>query len=258
MSVHTRHWTTLSLLTLMIALVGCNAAPKNDASARADSTDGLIEAPAGSAAAGAQSAIDLGEARSYAVLSGSTVTSTGKSAIDGDLGVSPGTAVTGFPPGTLTGMRHSGDSQAAAAMSDLVHAYKDAASRSTNPVVLAGNLGGRTLTPGLYKSSSSLEISSGDLTLDAGGDANAIFLFQIESALTTTSGRAVILTNGARAGNIYWLVGSSATLGTKSVFKGNILADQSITIENGAALTGRALARTGAVTLDANAVVLPN
>jgi len=110
------------------------------------------------------------------------------------------------------------------------------------------------LPPGLYKSTSSLEISSGDLTLDGQGDANAVFIFQIASTLVTTSGRQVILIGGAQAANIFWQVGSSATIGTTSGMKGNILADQSITIATGATLDGRALARIGAVTLDANGI----
>jgi hypothetical protein len=124
-------------------------------------------------------------------------------------------------------------------------------------VTVAGNLGGQTLTPGLYKSTSSLEISSGDLTLDAQGDANAVFIFQIASTLTTTSGRQVILSGGAKAANIFWQVGSSATLGTTSVFKGTIMADQAITLTTGARLDGRALARIAAVTLDANIMTMP-
>jgi hypothetical protein len=140
---------------------------------------------------------------------------------------------------------------------DLTTAYNDAAGRTTAPVTVSGNIGGQTLTPGLYKSTSTLAISSGDLTLDAQGDANAVFIFQIASALTTTSGRQVILSGGAMASNIFWQVGTSATLGTTSVFKGNILADQSITLETGATLDGRALARIGAVTLDSNTVTRP-
>ncbi len=248
----------MSSFVLMLALVGCNSAPKSGSSAATDAKTEEQGAGTGSATAGAQSAPELGRARSYAVLSGSTVTNTGSSALQGDVGVSPGTAVTGFPPGSKTGSTHAGDAPAAAAMADLGRAYEDAAGRSTNPVSLDGNLGGRTLTPGLYKSSSSLEISSGDLTLDAGGNANAVFIFQVGSALTVTSGRAVILSGGAQAANVFWQVGSSATLGTKSVFKGTILADQSVTLQNGAALTGRALARIGAVTLDNNAVVMPS
>ncbi|HET9326410.1 MAG TPA: ice-binding family protein [Candidatus Eisenbacteria bacterium] len=210
-----------------------------------------------SAAAGSQASVVLGAAGAFAVLAGSTVTSTGATALTGDLGVSPGTAVTGFPPGTVTGATHAGDATSATAMIDLTTAYADAAGRTVAPVTVAGNLGGLTLPPGLYKSTSSLSISSGDLTLDAQGDANAVFIFQMASTLTTTSGRAVILSGGAKASNVFWQVGSSATLGTTSAFKGTIMADQSITLGTGATLEGRALARIGAVTLAGNTVVVP-
>jgi hypothetical protein len=139
----------------------------------------------------------------------------------------------------------------------LASAYGDAAGRSTNVITVSGNLGGQTLAPGLYKSTSTLEISSGDLTLDARNDVNAVWIFQMGSTLTTASGRKVILAGGAQAKNVFWQVGSSATLGTASVFKGNILAQVSITLTTGAALDGRALARTGAVTLDTNTVTKP-
>jgi formylmethanofuran dehydrogenase subunit C len=140
-------------------------------------------------------------------------------------------------------------------MTALTTAYNDAAGRTVNPITVAGNLGGLTLPAGLYKSTSSLAISSGDLTLT--GDANAVFIFQMASTLTTTSGRAVILAGGAKSTNVFWQVGSSATLGTTSVFKGTIMANQSITLNTGASLNGRALARIGGVTLNGNAVVMP-
>jgi hypothetical protein len=209
------------------------------------------------AASSNQAAVALGGAGAFAVLAGSTVTNTGATALTGDLGVSPGNAVTGFPPGTLTGTKHPGDATSATAMADLTTAYNDAAGRTQSPVTIAGNLGGLTLPPGLYKSTSSLSISSGDLTLDAQGDANAVFIFQMASTLTTTSGRKVILSGGAKSTNVFWQVGSSATLGTTSVFKGTIMANQSITLNTGATLNGRALARIGAVTMAANTVVIP-
>jgi hypothetical protein len=205
-------------------------------------------------ATAAELPVDLGSAANFGVLAGSTVTSSGATVVNGDLGVWPGSAVTGFPPGTVHGTQHIADPTAEAAQGDLTTAFNDAAGRSTAPVSIAGNIGGQTLPPGLYKSTSSLEISSGDLTLDGQGDANAVFIFQIASTLVTTSGRQVILIGGAQAANIFWQVGSSATIGTTSGMKGNILADQSITIATGATLDGRALARIGAVTLDANGI----
>jgi hypothetical protein len=199
----------------------------------------------------------LASASTFVILAGSTVTSTGPTVLGGDLGVSPGTAVTGFPPGTLSGAMHAGDATSATAMSHLTLAYNDLAGRTLAPITVAGNLGGLTLPPGLYKSTSSLAISSGDLTLDAQGDPNAVFIFQMASTLTTTSGRKVILAGGAKSTNVFWQVGSSATFGTGSVFKGTVIADQSISINTAATLNGRALARIGAVTLASNAAILP-
>jgi len=204
-----------------------------------------------------QGGVALGSAGGFAVLAGATVTNTDGTTVTGDLGVSPGTAVTGFPPGTVVGTIHAADSAAAGAIADLTIAYNDAAGRTLCPVTVAGNLGGQTLTPGLYKSTSGLEISSGDLTLDAQGNANAVFIFQMASSLTTTDGREVILTGGARASNVFWQVGSSATLGTNSTFFGTIMADQSVSLSTGATLHGRAMARIGAVTLDASTVTKP-
>ena len=201
--------------------------------------------------------VPLGSAANFAILAGSTVTSGGFTTIHGDLGISPGTAVTGFPPGIVNGTIHAGDPTSAQAIADLTTAFNNAAGRSGPPTVVAGNLGGQTLTAGLYKSTSSLQITSGDLTLDAQGNPNAIFIFQIASTLTTTAGRQVILSGGAQAANIFWQVGSSATFGTGSVTHGTIMADQSISFNTGATLDGRALARIGAVTLLANPVTKP-
>lgn len=205
------------------------------------------------AASAAQAPVALGSAATYGVLGAATVTSTGGTMIFGDLGVSPGTAVTGSPG--VTGTLHAGDPAAAQAQSDLTIAYNAAAARTSGSVSVAGNLGGQTLAPGLYTSTSSLEISSGDLTL--AGDANAVWIFQMGSTLTTTTSRKVILSGGAQPANIFWQVGSSATIGVSSIFKGTILAAQSITLGTGATLAGRALARVGAVTLDANTITVP-
>jgi hypothetical protein len=188
----------------------------------------------------------------FSVLAGSAVTNTGSTTVNGDVGIYPGTAVTGFPPGLASGTIHIADSAAAQAQAALTAGYLDAAGRSGSTSV-AGDLAGRTLTAGVYKSTSSLE-NSGDVTLDAQGNAAAVFIFQIGSTLTTGSGSHVILANGATACNIFWQVGSSATLGTNSIFKGNILALTSITITTGVNLEGRALARNGAVTLDTNVI----
>lgn len=208
-------------------------------------------------AVGVAGSVDLQSAADFAVLAGSTVSSTGLTEVTGNLGVSAGTAVVGFPPGVVNGATHAGDPTAAQAELDLTAAYDDAAGRTTAPISVSGNLGGQTLAPGLYTSGGSLEISSGDLTLDAGGDENGVWIFQMPSSFTTTSGRQVILSGGARSANVYWQVGSSATLGSTSVMVGNILADQSITLVTGATLEGRALARIGAVTLDTNVITLP-
>jgi hypothetical protein len=166
--------------------------------------------------------------------------------------------MTGFPPGVVLGAINLANTASAAAQRDLTTAYNDAKGRSTAPVAVSGNLGGRTLTPGLYKSTSGLAISSGNLTLDAQGNANAVFIFQMASTLTTTSGRQVILTGKAQAANVFWQVGSSATLGTTTVFKGNILALTSISLATDATLEGRALAWNGSVTMDDNDITVPS
>lgn len=202
------------------------------------------------------SSVAMGAAANLAILAGSAVSNTGATVITGDLGLSPGTSVGGFPPGILNGTLHINDNIATQAKLDLTAAYNDAAGRTaTDIVTLSGNLGGLTLTPGLYKSTSSLAISSGDLTFDAKGNPNAVFIIQIASSLTTTSGRKVFLAGGASASNIFWQVGSSATFGTTSAFKGTVMAMQSITFNTGATLNGRALARSGAVVMAGNTIV---
>ena len=196
--------------------------------------------------------VPLGTAGNFGVLAGSAVTNTGPTAIIGNLGVSPGTAVSGFPPGTVSGGTHIGsDPVAVQAQTDLTAAYLNAQGRAPGTVV-AGDIGGQTLTPGTYTSASTLGIT-GNLTLTGAG----VYIFQIASGLTTASGSQVILAGGATADNVFWQVGSSATLGTGSIFNGNILAQASITVTTGATLNGRALARTGAVTLDTDGVTSP-
>jgi hypothetical protein len=200
--------------------------------------------------------VPLAGTSNFAIIAGSAVTNTGATNITGDLGLSPGSSIGGFPPGLLTGTQHINDAMANQSKLDLTEAYNNAAGRtSTDIVTLSGNIGGLTLTPGLYKSTSSLAISSGDLTFDAKGNANAVFIIQIASSLTTTSDRKVILSGGAAASNIFWQVGSSATFGTTTAFKGTILAMQSITFNTGASIDGRAFARTGGVTMAGNVIV---
>ena len=200
----------------------------------------------------------LGAARSFAVLGAATVTNTGASIIAGDLGVSPGTAVTGFPPGQiLSGTIHSADAAALAAQNDVTNAYNSLVGMACTEDLTGRDLGGQTLTAGVYCFSSSAQLT-GTLTLNAQGNANAVFIFKMGSTITTASAATVLLTNGGSADNVFWQVGSSATLGTGTSFAGNILAMASITVTTGVRLTGRALARSGAVTLDTNAVTAPS
>ncbi len=221
-----RNFAALSLAVVLATAAGCGASSKLPTG---PGSENLGKPALGSMQINTLTAPNLGAAGVFAVLGASTVTNAGASVITGDLGLSPGISVTGFPPGVLVGTLHIADSTTAQAQLDLTAAYNDAAGRTLGAIMLAGNLGGLTLAPGLYKSTSSLEISSGDLTLDAQGDANAVYIFEMASTLVTTTGRKVILAGGAQAANIYWQVGSSATLGVSSVFKGNILALASIT-----------------------------
>lgn len=200
--------------------------------------------------------VGLGSGDNFVILAGSTVTNTGSSVITGDLGLHPGTSVTGFPPGTVNGTQHVTDSTALAAKNDLVTAYNNAAGQTPNTTVPT-ELGGTTKNAGIYNSSSGTFGITGTLTLDGQGDHNAVFIFKTASTLITAGSSTVALVNGAQACNVFWQVGSSATLGTNSTFKGNILALTSATLTTGANVEGRVLARNGAVTLDTNTISKP-
>lgn len=183
-----------------------------------------------------QAPINLGWADSFAALAGTTITSTSGGTINGNVGVCPGiTFVAGVQPVKVNGTAYLGDHIAKQAKRDLTVAYNDAAGRTLNAIVSAGELGGKTLAPGLYKSApGSLTITSVDLTLDAQGDPDAIWIFQMASTLVVGNGRQIILAGGAQACNVFWQVGSSATFGTTSVVKGNILALTAISFKTGA------------------------
>jgi hypothetical protein len=246
--------TTKLLTALAILSVVSFAACNNDDPKPANNTNPIVIPVQGTSMA----EVSLAGSSDLVILAGASITSTGATNITGDIGLSPGSSIGGFPPGILNGTQHINDANSDQAKLDLTAAYNDAAGRTSADIVtLSGNIGGLTLTPGLYKSTSSLAISSGDLTFDAKGNANAIFIIQIATTLTTTSGRKVILSGGALASNIFWQVGSSATFGTTSVFKGTIMAMQSITFNTGATLEGRALARTGSITMAGNTIVNP-
>jgi hypothetical protein len=200
--------------------------------------------------------VDLGTADSFAVLGGSTVTNTGATVVHGDLGVWPGTAITGFPPGIVTapGAMHANDALAMSAQSALTNAYNFAAGEACDMSLTGQDLGGLTLTPGVYCFASSAQLT-GILTLNGLGNANSVFVFKIGSTLTTASSSSVIFTNSGQGDSVFWQVTSSATLGTSTSFAGNILALTSITLNTSANIQcGRALARNGAVTMDTNTV----
>jgi len=213
----------------------------------------LLAALALASSARAQAPVFLGAADDFGVLGASTVTNTGLTEVTGDVGVSPGTAVTGFPPGIVNGTIYSAGAVAAQAQADLTAAYNDAEGRACQVDLTGQDLGGMTLTDGVYCFSSSVGLT-GTLTLDAQGDPNAVFIFQIGSTLTTASASSVNLINGAQSCMVVWQVGSSATLGTTTAFSGNVLALTSNTATTGVTVDGRLLAQNGAVTLDSNTV----
>lgn len=195
--------------------------------------------------------VGLGNASGFSVLAASTVTNTGPTSMSGGLGLSPGTSVTGAP--AVGGSTHVADAVAVNAQNSLSIGYTDAAGRPSTTLASA-DLTGQTFSPGVYKASSSLLFSAGNVTLNAQGDPNAVFIFQIASTLTTGSATTVLLTNGAQPCNVFWQVGSSATLGTGSRFIGTVMAQATVTANTSATLDGRLLARTGAVNMDTNTI----
>jgi hypothetical protein len=199
----------------------------------------------------AQAPVPLGTAEDFGVLAGTSVSNTGSTVVNGDLGVSPGSSVTGFPPGTVTGTIHPADATAAQAQTDLIAAYNNAAAQGPTTTI-PGELAGRTLTPGLYASVTGAFQLNGTLVLDAQGNSAAVFIFKTTTTLATAAGSQVTLLNGASTCNVFWQVGSDATLGSSSSFAGNVMAFSSITAGTGASGAARLLARNGAVTLSSN------
>ncbi|MCB9896942.1 MAG: DUF3494 domain-containing protein [Planctomycetes bacterium] len=199
--------------------------------------------------------VTLGTAQTFGVLGGASITNTGTSVIDGDVGVSPGTAVTGFPPGIVLGALHVADAVAGQAQSDATTAYDTLAGLAPDFDLTGQDLGGLTLTPGVYSFSSSAQLT-GALQLDALGNDEALFVFQIASTLITASNSSVLMINGGTGCNVYWQVGSSATLGTDTSFVGTVIALASISADTSTDVTGRLLALTGSVTLDTNAIAI--
>ncbi len=200
--------------------------------------------------------VNLNSAAAFAVLAGSTITNTGSTVVSGGIGLTPGSAITGFPPGIQTSGTPSVDTAVAvSAQTDLTAAYTDASTRTPASAIPA-DLGGSTLTAGVYQAPSTLAIT-GTLTLNGAGDSSSVFIIQVPSSLTTASGSKVVLENGAQSCHVYFQVTSSATLGTNSSFAGTLLAMTSITASTGASVDGRLLARNGAVTLDDNTITVP-
>jgi hypothetical protein len=200
----------------------------------------------------------LGSAASFEVLGGSTVTNTGATFVSGDLGVAPGTTITGFPPGLVTdgGATHAGDALALQAQSDVALSYNSSAGQPCNVHLADRELGDKTLTPDVYCFTSLAQLT-GQLVLDAQGNTAAVWIIQIPGGLSTAASSSVLVTNGGGVCNVFWIVGESATIGASSSFAGNILALTSITLASGASLSGRAFARNGAVTMDTNTISKP-
>jgi hypothetical protein len=199
----------------------------------------------------------LGTAENFAVLAGQTVTNTGATRITGNMGVSPGTAIKGFPPGILTGETHAADEVALLAQNDVSTAWTTLAGQACNTDLTGQDLGGLTLTEGVYCFSSSAQLT-GPLILDAQGNPDAAWVFQVATGLNTASNASVTVINSGSACNTYWQVGSSATIGANNIFAGNIVALTSVSIGVDTDLSGRALAHIGSVTMDTNDISLPS
>ena len=247
-----------SALALLAPLAVLFAACGSEPDAQTDDlTDDPTAGELGSADLGLSSAPSLGAASQFAALGASTVTCANSSTVRGDVGVSPGTALTGFGAVcALTGATHAGDASANQAHADLFSAYDALRAANCEHDLTGQDLGGQTLPPGVYCFDTTAGLT-GALTLDGRGDGQAVWIFQIGSAITTATSSSVVLAGSGQANNVFWQVGSSATLATGSAFQGNLLALASVTLVSGAQLTGRALALNAAVTLDHNAVALP-
>ena len=221
----------------------------------------LLVTISGPAEAGIVATVPLASAANYSVLGATTVTNTGPSVLGQSAGLSPGTSITGFPPGTVQapGTIDSTNPVTVQAQADLTTAYNNAAGRSVEFTQPNPDLVGLTLIPGVYAASAKAPLSlSGQLVLDGQNNPNAVFIFQTDSTLITGSGSQIDLINGASECNVFWQVGSSATLGSGSTFVGNILALASVSVNNGVTVHGRALAQTGAVTLDNDTFTQPS
>lgn len=208
-------------------------------------------------AARATASIFLGSSDSYAVFGGTSVTSASATILNGDLGVYPGVSITGFPPGVVNGVVHAGDAAAQQAGADALAAFVALGGELPIQNLSGSDLGGLTLGPGVRNFNTSAQLT-GILTLDAGGNSAARFDFLVGTTLTTAVASSIVLINGAQADNVYWRVGTSSTLGVGSLFSGTVLADQSITLNSGAGVSGRVFALNGTATLDSNTISVPS
>jgi Ice-binding-like len=232
---------------LLLSLEACGLPP-----------DAFEEPTAQDTASALTSVPSLGSAVSFAVLGASTVTCTNAAAVRGDVGVSPGTAITGFNADcAVAGTIHAGDAVAIQAHADLLPAYSSLGAAICEHRLTGQDLGGQTLAPGVYCFDAGAGLT-GQLTLDGGGNSDAVWVFQVGSAITTAVNSSVVMAGSAQPRNVFWRIGSSATLATTSAFQGNILAYASITLTSGSSLVGRAMALNAAVTLDHNSVSLGN